>query len=93
MGTPKSSGERSRYRLQTQDSSKKGRLLRLIQGDGEIFHKGEPVLVEGRSATVICPRFTTHVFRGMVSVDFGAGELGLFDEEQVYKADDTGRTP
>lgn len=61
--------------------------MRLIRGGKpDPLQKGETVLVEGRTATVVCPAFTTHVYRGMVSVDFGDGELGLVEEEHVRKA-------
>lgn len=61
--------------------------MRLIEG-GEPFRKGESVLVDGREATVICPSFKTHVYRGMLSVDFGGGELGLVEGERVRKVED-----
>lgn len=54
-------------------------------GKPEPPHRGEQVLVEGRTARVVCAEFRTHVFRGMISVDFGEGELGLVDAEHVVR--------
>lgn len=39
----------------------------------------------GRRARVICGSFKTHVYRGMVSVDYGEGELDPVEEEQVER--------
>lgn len=63
--------------------------MRLIQGGRpDPLSRGEEVLVEGRTATVVCPSFQTHVYRGMVSVDFGGGELALIQEDQVSRKED-----
>lgn len=60
--------------------------MALIEGGKpEPLRKGEEVLVEDRKAIVICPSFATHVYRGMVSVDFGNGELDLVEEERVKR--------
>lgn len=64
--------------------------MRLIEGGREPFRKDEPVVVGGREARVICPGFQTHVYRGMISVDFGEGELDLVEQECVRKVEDAG---
>lgn len=54
-------------------------------GKPEPLYEGEEVLVEERKAKVICPSFATHVYRGLVSVDFGGGEMDLVEEERVKR--------
>lgn len=63
--------------------------MRVIEGGAlEPLQRGEKVLAapQGREARVVCPAFHTHVFRGMVSVEFGDGESGLVEEEQLRRA-------
>lgn len=62
-------------------------MLEVLDGRQQPLRKDEEVLVgePGRSAKVICPEFYTHVYRGMVSVDFGDGELELVEQEQVRR--------
>lgn len=67
--------------------------LELVRGGkSEPLKKGDPVLVGGKPGTVVCPAFQTHVFQGMVSVDFGGGELALVETETVTRTA-TGETP
>lgn len=57
-------------------------------GKSESLRKGEEVLVEDRKAKVICGSFSTHVYRGLVSVDFGGGELDLVEEDRVRRIEE-----
>lgn len=57
-------------------------------GTPEPLRKGEEVLVEDRKVKVICGSFSTHVYRGLVSVDFGDGELDLVEEDRVRRIEE-----
>lgn len=61
--------------------------MKVIDGGRPQLHVGERVLVDGRSATVICPDFKTHVYRGMVSVRYPDGGLDLVESERVHRPD------
>lgn len=63
--------------------------MALIEGENpESLRKGEEVLVEDRKAKAICGSFSTHVYRGLVSVDFGGGELDLVEEDRVRRIEE-----
>lgn len=58
-----------------------------MDGGKEHFSEGDEVVVSGRWARVICGNFKTHVYRGMVSVQYGDGALDLVEEGQVERMD------
>ena len=63
--------------------------MRLIQGG--LPAPGEHVSARGRQATVIQASFTTHVFRGDVSIRFADGTLGLVPLESIEREDNSRR--
>ena len=61
-------------------------MLRLIEGGKEPLEKGYEVTVDGRGARVVCASSATHVYRDMVSVEYGDGELDLVERQRVQRA-------